>query len=58
MTASIARLDRLLAVAYGVPVVHRGPGWSADADALWEQRAVLVVIRDRGFTVSDKRKVR
>lgn len=54
----IARLDRLLALAYGAPVNDRGPGWAGDVEALWDQRAALAVIRDRGFTVVDKRKVR
>jgi hypothetical protein len=51
-------VDRLLAAMYGAPVNDRGPTWAVDVEALWDQRAALVVIRDRGFTVSDKRKVR
>jgi hypothetical protein len=58
LTLDIAHIDRLLSVAYGAPVNDRGPAWAVDVDALWDQRAALAAIRDRGFTVVDKRKVR
>lgn len=56
--AELFRVDRALARLSLIPPGMRDELWRAKADTLLTRRAELMAERDRGFRVSDRRRVR
>lgn len=54
MLGEIRRIDHQLSLLRGLEAL---PGWTEKVDTLLDERRELMAVRDRGFRVSDRRRV-